>query len=148
MLWQRQPLANPAVDSAYVVLTLGALALTLAAWLQRPLPFTSPQRAAVVLAFLCVLAPFAFLALLSIQFDFQDCFYPSRGSPYFVSGRLMLGMLIPFLLLFAYGLDRMMKYFEGITKFFVLVALLAFMLISEITVNGVVFPDEYNWFHL
>jgi len=148
MLWQRQPLANPTVDSAYVVLTLGALALTLAACLRRPLPFTTPQRAAMALAFLCVLAPFAFLALLSIKFDFQDCFYPSRGSPYFVSGRLMLGMLIPFLILFAYGLDRLMQYFENITKFFVLVALLAFMLASEITINGVVFSNEYNWFHL
>jgi hypothetical protein len=102
----------------------------------------------VALALLCVLAPFAFLALLSVKFDFQDCFYPSRGSPFFVSGRLTLGMLIPFLILFAYGLDRLMRYFENITKFFVLAALLAFMLASEITINGVVFPNEYNWFHL
>ena len=60
----------------------------------------------------------------------------------------MLGMLIPFLLLFACGLDRLMKSFQNSMKFFVLVALLAFMLVSEITIDWQIFPNEYNWFHL
>jgi hypothetical protein len=148
MLWQRQPLAIPAVDSAYVVLTLGLQALTLVAWLHRPSLFTSPQRAALGLGFLCVAAALAFFALLSVKYDFQDCFYPSRAQPFFVSGRLMLGMLIPFLLLFACGLDRLMHLFENATKFLVLFALLAFMIASEIALDGPIFSNEYNWFHL
>lgn len=146
-LWHRQPLALPAVDSVYVVLTLGALAFALAACLRRPSPFTSPQRAALGLAFLCVVAAFAFFALLSVKYDFQDCFYPSRALPYFVSGRLMLGMLVPFLILFACGLDRLMQRFDTTTKFLVLIALLAFMAASEFTIDGPVFPNGYNWFH-
>lgn len=147
-LWQRQPLAIPAVDSVYVVLTLGVLAFTLAALLRRPPALTTPQRAAVWFSVLCIAASFAFFALLSVKYDFQDCFYPSRAHPFFVSGRLMLGALVPFLVLFACGLDRLMKNFENATKFFVLFALLAFMLASEITINWPVFPNEYNWFHL
>jgi hypothetical protein len=148
MLWQRQPLAIPTVDSVYVVLTLGAFAFTLAALLRRPSPFTTPQRAAVWFSFACLAAAFAFFALLSVKYDFQNCFYPSRAHPFFVSGRLMLGMLIPFLLLFACGLDRLMKSFQNSTKFFVLFALLAFMVASEITIDWKIFPNEYNWFHL
>ena len=148
LLWQRQPLAIPAVDSVYVVLTLGAFAFTLAALLRRPSPFTTPQRAAVWFSFSCLAAAFVFFALLSVKYDFQNCFYPSRAHPFFVSGRLMLGMLIPFMLLFACGLDRLMKSFQNSTKFFVLFALLAFMLASEITIDWKIFPNEYNWFHL
>ncbi len=148
MLWHRQPLALPGVDSAYAVLSLGALALTLAAWLRRPPAFSAPQRAAIGFSFLCVAAMFAFFALLSVKYDFQDCFYPSRAQPFFVSGRLMLGMLVPFLILFACGLDRLMNRFQNSTKFFVLIALLGFMLASEITIDSPIFPNEYNWFHL
>jgi hypothetical protein len=83
-----------------------------------------------------------------VKYDFQNCFYPSRAHPFFVSGRLMLGMLVPFLLLFACGLDRLMKNFQNSMKFFVLFALLAFMLASEITIDWKIFPNEYNWFHL
>jgi hypothetical protein len=147
-LWHGQPLAIPAVDSAYAVLTLGALAFALAALLRRPPPLATPQRAALWLGFACVAAAFAFFALLSVKYDFQDCFYPSRAHPFFVSGRLMLGMLVPFLILFACGLDRLMKNFQGSLKFLVLFALLAFMLASEITIDWPVFPNEYNWFHL
>jgi len=148
LLWQRQPLAIPAVDSVYVVLTLGAFAFTLAALLRRSSPFSTPQRAAVRFSFMCLASAFAFFALLSVKYDFQDCFYPSREHPFFVSGRLMLGMLVPFLVLFACGLDRLMKNFQNGTKFFVLFALLAFMLASEITIDWNIFPNAYNWFHM
>lgn len=148
MLWQRQPLALPGVDSTYVVLSLGALALALAAWLSRPSPFTAVQRAALGLGFLCMLAAFGFFAWLSVRYDFQDCFYPSRAQPFFVSGRLMLGLLIPFLLLFAAGLDRLVYRFQNSTKFALLLALLTFMLVSEIAIDTPVFSNSYNWFHL
>jgi len=36
---------------------------------------------------------------------FTTAFYPSGAHPYFTSGRLMLGALIPFSLLYLYGLD-------------------------------------------
>ena len=148
MLWHRQPLALPGVDQAYVALTLGTFALTLAGLLSRPSLFATPQRAALWLGFMCFAAAFAFFGLLSVKYDFQDCFYPSRAHPFFVSGRLMLGMLVPFLVLFACGLDTLMKRFGYATKFFMLAGLLAFMLASEITIDLPVFSNEYNWFHL
>ena len=147
-LWHRQPLAIPGVDSACVALTLGALALALVALFLRPSPFSLAQRRAVVLAFACLLAAFAFFAWLSLKFDFQDCFYPSRAQPFFVSGRLMLGLLIPLLILFACGLDRLVKHFQAATKFTLLFALLAFMLASELSLDWPIFSNEYNWFHL
>jgi hypothetical protein len=133
------------VDSAYVVLTLGALALALVALVRPRSGFTSTQRRAVAFGFLCCIAMLAFFALLSVKYDFQDCFYPSREHPFFVSGRLMLGMLIPFLLVFAAGLDRLMLNFQMPTKIFLLVLLLGFMLGSEVATDLPVFGSEYNW---
>ena len=60
----------------------------------------------------------------------------------------MLGMLVPFLILFACGLDRLVKNFNTPVKFFALAALLAFMLASEIAIDWPIFPNEYNWFHM
>ena len=148
ILWQRKPLAIPAVDLIYVGLTLALLLLALIALLKRPARFSADQRAALWFGFAGLAAAFAFFALLSVKFDFQDCFYPSREHPFFTSGRLMLGMLIPFLLLFACGLDRALGKFSGAAKFILLAALLAFMLASEITADWRIFPNEYNWFHL
>ena len=147
-LWHGQPLAIRGVDLTYVIMTLVMFAFTLVAWLRNPPPFTASQRSAIWLGFLCVAAAFAFFALLSVKYDFQNCFYPSHEKPFFVSGRLMLGMLVPFLILFACGLDLLTKRFQYATKFFVLLALLAFMLVSEITLALPVFSNDYNWFHL
>jgi hypothetical protein len=147
-MWHGQPLAIPQMDLVYVVITLGALATTFAALVSRPPPFTTPQRSAIWLSFLCVAASFAFYSVLSVRYDFHDCFYPSREHPFFVSGRLMLGMLVPFLILFASGLDQLMHRVGNATKFFMLFGLLGFMLASEITIDLPVFANDYNWFHL
>jgi hypothetical protein len=109
----------------------------------------SLQRYRVLLLGLaCFIAPLGFFALMSIIYDFNECPYPSRAYPYFTSGRLMLGMLIPFLLLVAYGLDRVLARFKNTTKFTVLAVLVSTMLAVEIITDWPVFSNPYNWFHL
>ena len=73
---------------------------------------TSPQRQALWLGFGSFCAAVAFLGFVSIIYDFHDCFYPARTHPYFTSGRLMLGALIPFLLLFVHGLGPRIQFRE------------------------------------
>jgi hypothetical protein len=148
MLWQRQPLAFPAVNLFYAALTITLLMLAFFALIRRPQIFSTPQRTALWFGFACFAAMFAFFALLSVKYDFQDCFYPSREHPFFVSGRLMLGMLVPFLILLAAGLDYVLRKFSLPAKFLLLGALLCFMLASEIVTDWKIFPNEYNWFHL
>ena len=146
-LWHRMPLANESANIAVTIGSLGLLALVLAALLWRHSGFSVPQRTAVAFGLACFVASLAFFALLSVKYDFNDCFYPSREKPFFVSGRLMLGMLVPFLILCAAGLDRLMKNFQSATKFILLFLLLVFLLASEIAMDGPVFGSAYNWFH-
>jgi hypothetical protein len=146
-LWHRAPLANEDARVVIVIFSLGLPVLVLARLLWPRSGFTTPQRMALGLALACCAAALVFFALLSVKYDFQDCFYPSREKPFFVSGRLMLGMLIPFLVLFCAGLDRRLKTFSAGTKYFVLFALLGFLLASEIFTDWPAFGSAYNWFH-
>jgi hypothetical protein len=147
-LWHGRPLASPAVDVIYLVLSGAFVGVALFAVLRRPALATESQRQALWLGFACVIAAVGFLAFLSIIYDFHDCFYPSRQFPYFTSGRLMLGALVPFLLLFAFGLDCVLKRFDTPAKFLVLAAIILFMLVSEIVTDWPVFSSQYNWFHM
>ena len=61
----------------------------------------------------------------------------------------MLGALIPFLLLFVYGLDCALSRLKiNWVKPAVLIGLILFMLISEITTDRTIFSNAYNWFHM
>jgi len=148
ILWHRQPLALPSVDMVYIVLTFVFIGLALVSLLLKSKSATGPQREVLWFGLACFVAAIAFSGFLSIIYDFHDCFYPSREHPYFTSGRLMLGALIPFLLLFFFGLDVALKKCGNPAKFFALAAVILFMVISEITVDWPVFPDAYNWFHM
>ena len=61
----------------------------------------------------------------------------------------MLGTLIPFLLLYLYGMDCALSRIKNRwVKPLVLAGLILFMLISEIATDRMMFSNAYNWFHL
>jgi hypothetical protein len=148
-LWHRQPLALPVVDTIYATSSVCFVGVAAVALLSRSATMTGPQRQAMGFGFWSFMAAMVFLGFLSIIYDFQDCFYPSRAHPYFTSGRLMLGALIPFLLLYLYGLDRALCCVKNSwLRPLVLIGLILFMLISEILTDWQLFPNAYNWFHM
>jgi hypothetical protein len=149
MFWHGRALALPVMNLFYAVSTLVLLAATLVALFQQRFSLSPPiQRTALWLAFGFLAVAFGFYALLSVQFDFNNCFYPSRAHPFFTSGRLMLGSLIPFLILIACGLDCILGRISLNVKLLILFMLLLFMLAMETVTNWAVFTSEYNWFHL
>jgi hypothetical protein len=148
ILWHRQALALPSVNMVYVILTFILIGIAFVNLLLKSKPTARPPRDALWFGFACFVAAIAFSGFLSIIYDFHDCFYPSREHPYFTSGRLLLGALIPFLLIFVYGIDRALKKFGDKIKFLALAAMILFMLISEIVTDWPVFSSEYNWFHM
>ncbi len=147
-LWHRLPLALPAASPIYFLAAIIFAGIGLLNLLPRSKYSTAAQRQALWFGWGCFAAAAAFLGFLSIIYDFHDCFYPSREHPYFTSGRLMLGALIPFLLLFVFGLDCALKHFGDTAKFFALTGIILLMLATEIATDWPVFPNPYNWFHL
>ena len=148
ILWHRMPLALPLVNWVYIISSLGLILVALVALVPRFKQTSGWQRQALGLSFLNVASAVAFLGFLSVFFDFHDNFHPSREHPYFSLGRLMLGALIPFLLLYLYGLDRVLNRLGLRAKFLVLALLVLFMLVSEIATDWPVFFSQYNWFYM
>lgn len=147
-LWHRQPLSLPAVNEIYFVSSTIFIGIALLNLSPQSKAAAAPQRQALWFGFWCFAAAVAFLGFLSIIYDFHDCFYPSRAHPYFTSGRSMLGALIPFLLLFVFGLDHALKNFSGAAKFSALAIIILFMLATEIIIDWPIFQNPYNWFHM
>jgi hypothetical protein len=125
--------------------------------LRKPFALAAFQRQAIAVAVLAVAAGIAFLALLSIQFDFGRCVNPSRSHPYFTSGRLLSGAIIPFALSYVYGISclcrlatsrfRQIRWIDTASTLVVLGAIVVFSQATEIFITRPVFASEHNWFH-
>jgi hypothetical protein len=139
------------VVSSLVFVTAAVLGL------RKPFALSGFQRQAIAVAILTFAAGVAFLGFLSIQFDFGSCVNPSRSDPYFTSGRLLSGAIIPFALSYVYGISclctvatprfRQSRWIDTALPLVVLGAIVVFSQASEIFVTHPVFASEHNWFH-
>lgn len=145
--WHGQPLSCPVADGFYAISLLALLGGALLG-LRKKAGLSMFQRQAIGIAALGFIASVGFLALLSIQFDFGSCINPSRGHPYFASGRLLSGTMIPFAVFYVYGIGWLFRRINPALPFVMLGVILVFMVTSEIMVNRVVFPSEHNLLHL
>ena len=149
--WHNQPMALPGTASIYTVVSLALVAIAVHRIFSKNTSTprqSDTERQALQLSVICFLATLGFFALMSIIYDFHDCPNPSRDDPYFHAGRMLLGVLIPFLLVAASGLDRLLHLFNSRTKFIILGVFISVMLASEIVTDWPAFSSPYNWFHL
>jgi hypothetical protein len=144
--WNGQPLSCPVADGFYAISSLALLGAALFG-LRKKAGLTTFQRQAIGIATLGFIASVGFLALLSIQFDFGNCINPSRGHPYFASGRLLSGALIPFALFYVDAIDYLFRRINAAFPLAILCVMVVFILTSEIMTNRAVFASEHNWFH-
>ena len=145
--WHSHPLGSGVADGFYAISLLVLLGAAVVG-LRKQAGLSTFQRQAIAVAALTFVATVAFLVLLSIQFDFGNCINPSRAHPYFTSGRLLSGALIPFALLYVYGIYFLLRRISAVLPLIVLGVIVAFVTTSEILINRVVFASEHNWFHL
>jgi hypothetical protein len=145
--WHGLALRWRVADGFYAISTLVFVAAAIVG-LRKRTGLTAFQRQAIGSAILIFIAGIAFLGLLSMQFDFGDCINPSRANPYFTSGRLLTGALIPFAIVYVYGVACVCGRFNARLGILLLGCVAVFMFASEIWVNRVVFVSEHNWFHI
>jgi Predicted membrane protein (DUF2142) len=145
--WHGQLLRWRAADGFYAISSLLFVPAAIVGLRKQP-GLTLFQRQAIGSAVLIFLAGVAFLLLLSIQFDFGNCINPSRAHPYFTSGRLLIGALIPFVVCYVYGFNWLCSRINAALPLILLGFVVLFVTVSEIFVNRSVFVSEHNWFHL
>ena len=147
-MWHAQIIGYKGLDLFYVLSSLGLILIAVISLAARRAKNTSQaQRRVLWIAAACVVATIVFLAFLSLQFDFGACINPSRERPYFFQGRLMLGALIPFAMLYVYGLSRLLRN-ESDLVLGAIGAIAIAITISELLANRVAFTSAYNWFHM
>jgi hypothetical protein len=147
LMWQNRELGWHVADEFYAISSLLLICAAMIGIRQNS-GLSTFQRQALFFAALTFMAALAFLALLSIRFDFGECIYPSRAHPYFTSGRLMSGALIPFALLYVYGIGYLLRRVGRVASIVVVAGIMTFATVSEIFINRAVFASEHNWFHL
>jgi hypothetical protein len=147
--WHGIPMRSVAADRFYILSSTALVLLFAVTFVARWRTISSLQRLAGFQALFLVAASVLFLAAISLPFDFHECAYPSRLYPFFVSGRIISGALLPFILIYASGLEMVTNLFRRwIPPVIVLACLMLFITVSEIRVRSVVFSSPYNFFAL
>jgi len=148
LVWGLKPLAVPAWDAFYAASSFVFVAAAVALPRTRGTP-RGFERSSLGPALALFLLSLAFLASVSVAYDFGDCFYPSRALPYLSSGRLALAALVPFAALYVSGLDALLpSRLPPVIRWTVLIGGVASMTISEWLMSRVAFQSGFNWFHL
>ena len=147
MVWYGKVMALQPVDLFYAGTSLVFLVAAAAATLHRTKKAMEPERLANLVGLGMLAVSIAFLYVISIAYDFGNCYNPSRDHPYLNQGRLVLGMLIPFLGLYLYGMQAVLARIklEKLRTPLIILMLLV-MLSSEAYVTAPVFKSQYNWY--
>jgi hypothetical protein len=86
-----------------------------------------------------------------IRYDYGNCYYPSKESPFFTSGRLIIASLVSFLIIYVKGIEflaaKVSKRIDPIIIILLVVLYSAYSEIATILAHGV-FSSPYNFFHL
>jgi hypothetical protein len=107
------------------------------------------QRLIQIQCFLVIFGSVVFMASISLLFDFHRCYYPSAEHPFFVSGRIISGALVPFALLYLLGMEFLLAPIrKWISPAVVLAFLMLFITITEFQLRRVVFASANNFFAL
>ena len=147
--WHAIQMRSPAMDWFYVVSTLLLISVVvIELWRTRK---TLPELQCWTLcqSLGLVFSSVLFILMISMLFDYHNHGYPSRLHPFFVSGRIISGALLPFALIYATGLEWVTTIVRRwIPPAAVLACLLLAITATEIHVRSVAFPSPYNFFAL
>jgi hypothetical protein len=99
-----------------------------------------------VIALLTVVVSAMFLLWLSVHYDFAGTYYPSRALPYFVSSRVVIGVVVPFLVIYLRGMESLWRKFLPRSALFAVIALVIAIFASEIVGARPIFLSPYNFY--
>lgn len=149
LIWNSKIIASGFMDWFYIISSAVFLTASILGLAFNKTQTDKSNRFALKAGLFVVVLSVVFLAVMSMRYDFGQCFYPSREKPYFVSGRLIAGAILPFLLLYIDGLYRILTKLRLASCLLIIVSvIIAAITISEIILSWPVFASPYNWFHV
>jgi hypothetical protein len=143
-IWHKKAIASTFMDWFYVI----SSTVFLAALIIKGSSDRS-RRIALTGSLFVIILSICFLAFISMRFDFGTFYYPSRDKPFFASGRLIAGVILPFLFLYVDGLHRILSKLRCASALLFAVGIIvAVITVSEVVLSWLVFASPDNWFHL
>jgi hypothetical protein len=144
--WHKHPARADAADYFFLATSalLPVVGFVGALWRGSREPqarFTAGLAAIAVVSFLGV------LTYLSMRFDFGRCDFPSRQFPFFTSGRLISGGMVPLLVLYVLGIQTLLGRRTALVAPAV-VATAAMMIWAQAPFLRLAAESQYNWFRL
>lgn len=103
--WHAVQMRSPVMDWFYVVSTLILILVAIVQVWKNWNTHSDLQRWTALQSLALVFGSVFFLLVVSMLFDYHNHGYPSRLRPFFVSGRIISGALLPFALIYAAGLE-------------------------------------------
>jgi hypothetical protein len=146
IIWHQASMHWPFAVRFYLVSSLVLTAVVAVQSIRHWKSNTDIQRFTLIQSFLVLFGSILFMAGISLLFDFQGSFYPSREHPFFVSGRIISAALVPFVFIYVMGIELL---FEPIRKWApvaILALLMLFITITEFQLRHVVFSSTNNLF--
>ncbi|MGB8112804.1 MAG: hypothetical protein WCF22_03480 [Candidatus Sulfotelmatobacter sp.] len=145
-VWHRHRMSWPVADWFYA-LSSGVLIVAFAVqFFRKSKNGDIGQRFAEIQISLLLVASILFMAAISLPFDFHNCPNPSREHPFFVSGRIISGALLPFALIYVKGLESLLAPIRKWAPAAALICLILFTTISDFGVRRVAFSSQWNFF--
>ena len=149
VFWGLQQMTSKAMGYFYILSSCVFVPLSIINSLLSKNDYSIDHRRLNYISALMIFFFVFYLALLSIVYDFGNCFYPSKEYPYFTSGRLILGAFLPFLILYMDGLRTIISKISGRINLLIVVLLICTVITySEIHMTFPVLKSNYNWFHI
>lgn len=151
IVWAMERLSRPAADYFYSISSLILVTVAVVGWgrSNKSETFATPARGPMILSLVIIGLAVLYLAVLSMLFDFGQCFYPSRALPFFVSGRLILCALVPFLILYLDGLRRMTtRWLPWISPLTVFIMIGLVITVVDLMTRYPVLASRYNFWHV
>ncbi len=147
--WHQAPMRSAVADRFYLVSSAALAVLFILDFIARRRSTLWLQKMAELQSLFLVAGSVLFLAFISLLFDFHECAYPSRAYPFFVSGRIISGALLPFVLIYASGLELVANRLRRwVPPLLVVGLLILFITVSEVRVRSAAFSSPYNFFAL
>jgi hypothetical protein len=148
-VWHNLEMKSALADRFYLLSSAILVLVFLIDFWRRRKSMSSLQRLVAFDAAFLVASSVLFIVAISVPFDYHDCAYPSRAIPFTTSARIVSGAILPFVLLYAMGLERVTSVFrKWVPPVAVLACIMLFITASEIRVRSVVFSSPYNFFAL
>lgn len=149
LTWYGTDIASKGSDLFYALSSGLFLILSVAYLFTKKDEESGKVRFTILMSLFVTALSVLFLIIISVTFDFSNSYYPSADYPYHRSGRLISGILTPFLILYITGLSLITDLFKTRTfPLFILLIIGLFITFTEISLTKEVFYSRYNWFHL